>query len=101
MSTGNAPTGSPWFVPLLLIVLALLIQTLSTTLELARVRESLATQHAAQEVTLGNAQKLRSQLESIAGETAVLAELGNENAIRLKSYLEQQGVKLNAPPRQP
>jgi len=85
------------FLPLLLTIVALFVQTLNTTFELKSVRETLVAQHAAQDGTLAEAQKLRSQLESIAGETAVLADQGNQNAIKLRDYLQQQGIKISPP----
>jgi hypothetical protein len=85
------------FVPLLLSVLTLFVLTLNTTLDLKNARASLVAQHAAQDGTLAEAQKLRSQLESIAGDTAVLADQGNQNAIKLRDYLQQQGIKISPP----
>jgi hypothetical protein len=88
------------FVPVLLTVLTLFVLTLNTTLGLKSARESLVAQHTAQDGTLAEAQKLRSQLESIAGDTAVLADEGNQNAIKLRDYLQKQGIKIS-PPQQP
>src|SRR5262245_17262923 len=85
------------FVPVLLIVLTLFVLTLNATIDLKSARESLIAQHTAQESTLAEAQKLRTQLESIAGDTAVLADQGNQNAIKLRDYLQQQGIKINPP----
>jgi hypothetical protein len=85
------------FVPVLLTVLTLFVLTLNSTLDLKSSRESLIAQHAAQDGTLAEAQKLRSQLESIAGDTATLADQGNQNAIKLRDYLQQQGIKISPP----
>jgi hypothetical protein len=93
----ESPHSRSLFLPLLLTVLALFAQTLSATVDLSRVRNAFLAQHAAQEQTIAEAQKLRAQLESIAGETAQLAEQGNQNAIRIRDYLQKQGVKLNPP----
>jgi hypothetical protein len=88
------------FVPVLLTVITLFVMTLNTTLDLKSAREALIAQHNAQDGTLAEAQKLRSQLESIAGDTAILADQGNQNAIKLRDYLQQQGIKIS-PPQQP
>lgn len=85
------------FAPLLLVILTLFVLTLNTTFDLKTARDSLVAQHTAQEATLGEAQKLRSQLESIAGDTAILADQGNQNAIKLRDYLQQQGIKISPP----
>ena len=85
------------FVPVLLTVLTLCVLTLNMTIDLTTSRATLLAQHAAQESTIAEAQKLRSQLESIAGETAILANQGNPNAIKLRDLLQQQGYKISPP----
>lgn len=85
------------FVILLLIVFAVSAQTVQYTFQLDRARTALNNQIAQQAVTLNEAQKVRAQLEAIAGDTAALAEAGNQNAIQLRDFLAQKGVTIRPP----
>ncbi len=107
-STGSrsgspAPSPAPrgldtgLFVVLLLIVFAVSAQTIQYTFQLDRARTALNNQIAQQSVTLNEAQKVRAQLEAIAGDTAALAEAGNQNAIQLRDFLAQKGVTIRPP----
>lgn len=97
MSEGSP--GIDWgiFIPLLLILAALLGQATFQRLQLRHESEALTAQRAQQTQPLEEAQKLRAQLESLAGATAILAEQGNQNAARLRDYLRQQGVTIRPP----
>jgi len=85
------------FVPLLVIVLALLVQSFYQSARLRAEREALEAQYTQQQPPLEESQKLRTQLESLAGATATLAEQGNENAIKLRDYLQKQGITIRPP----
>src|SRR4030095_8565161 len=70
------------FVPVLLILFALIVQAAADHVELRTTRSQLDAQYTKQTEPLDEAQKLRSQLQAIAGDTALLAEQGNPNAIK-------------------
>jgi hypothetical protein len=79
----------------------MLAQTLEQAVQLRRDRSALDAQLAQQNNPIQEAQKIRTQLEAIAGDTAVLADAGNENAIRLRDFLRQQGVTIRPPATRP
>ena len=96
----ESQTSSSLFASLLLVGLALFLQTLNVTIDLLRARDALIAQRASQDQPIVEAQKLRTQLESISSDVAELAEQGNTNAARLRDSLRQRGVKLlKAPPQ--
>jgi hypothetical protein len=88
------------FVPVLLILFALIVQAAADHVELRTTRGQLDAQYTKQTQPLDEAQKLRSQLQAIAGDTALLAEQGNPNAIKLRDLLAQQGVNIKPPSRE-
>ena len=98
-SEPQSPSGldAGVFVILLLLVFAVAVQTSLGTLGLMQDRDSLTLQIEQQTATLNEAQKVRAQLEAVAGDTAILAEAGNQNAIQLRDFLAQQGLTLRAP----
>lgn len=85
------------FLILLLLVAALLLQTIQQSFSLNRQRQTLNGQIEQQTETLREAQNARAQLEAIAGDTAALAEAGNANAIRMRDFLAQRGVTIRPP----
>lgn len=87
------------FFVLFLMLLALFAQTVQDTIRLDGEREALNTQLASQRDTLNEARNVRAQLEAIAGDTAILAEDGNQNAIQLRDFLAEQGVTIRPPAR--
>lgn len=87
------------FLVLLLMLFALFAQTVQDTVRLDGERESLNIQLAAQRDTLNEARNVRAQLEAIAGDTAILAEAGNQNAIQLRDFLAEKGVTIRPPAR--
>jgi hypothetical protein len=89
------------FIVLLLTLAVMLAQTLEQAVQLRRDRSALDAQLAQQNNPIQEAQKIRTQLEAIAGDTAVLADAGNENAIRLRDFLRQQGVTIRPPATRP
>lgn len=87
------------FIVLLLVVSVIFAQTAQERFQLNRDRATLNNRIAQQGETLNEAQKVRAQLEAIAGDTATLAEAGNQNAIQLRDFLAQQGVTIRPPAR--
>ena len=83
-----------------LILACILVQNGYQTFQIIDDRERLGQQIAAQESAVQDAEKVRAQLLSIAGQTAVLAEQGNENAARLVEVLRAQGVTIRPPDAQ-
>jgi type II secretory pathway component PulM len=79
----------------------LLLQTVYQTMRLWDDAASLRARHAAQETVLADVEKVRSQLESLAGQTAILAETGNANARQLQEQLRAQGITIRPPASAP
>lgn len=80
-----------------LILACVLVQNGYQTFQIIDDRDRLAQRIEAQEATVRDAEKVRAQLLSIAGQTAVLAEQGNPNAVRLVELLRAQGVTVRPP----
>lgn len=99
MSESSDSRGMSWgvFIPVLMLAGVVAAQTVLEGAQLRSTRTLLDTQFEQQRTTMEESQKLRGQLEAIAGDTAALAESGNENAIRLRDYLRQQGVTIRPP----
>lgn len=85
------------FVPVLIIATALLAGEFYKNTQARQQRNVLDQQWAQQRDNFDEAQKLRNQLQSIAGATAILAEQGNENAILIRDQLAAQGVTIQPP----
>ena len=83
------------FVPLGLLTLALLIWVGFQAVQLTVERQRLAAILASQDGLVLNSQKLRASLDSLATETAKLADQGNPNARLLDDQLRQRGVTIN------
>ena len=81
-----------------MIVFILFVHSIREMIDLNRDQATLNNQIAQQRELLNEAQKVRTQLEAIAGDTAMLAEAGNQNAIMLRDFLAQQGVTIRPPP---
>jgi hypothetical protein len=92
MSDAAQARLAPWFWPLLLLGATVFVDTIGTSVRLRSETDGLESRFAEQERVIADAKKLREQLEAIASATAQLAEEGNENAIRLRAHLLQQGV---------
>ncbi|MDH3641018.1 MAG: hypothetical protein OES38_02925 [Gammaproteobacteria bacterium] len=80
-----------------LILACVLVQNGYQTFQIIDDRDRLAQRIEAQETSVRDAEKVRAQLLSIAGQTAALAEQGNPNAIRLVELLRAQGVTVRPP----
>ena len=91
--SSNRPRGL--FSPFLVLLLAVVVSFAFQTSQLILDRINLATLKTNQETTFRNAQKMRSQLDSIAAGTARLAEKGNINASNIVGALRAKGISIN------
>ena len=96
-----AAEGHGAFVPLLLVVVAVLAWTVFQTTELLRQRDNLRAAHAAQEEALAQAQKIRAAADSLAGKTQKLAQAGNPNATLVIENLKRRGVTIDLSAKTP
>jgi hypothetical protein len=85
------------FIPLLIIALTLLLQITYRNTQLQREGDILSNQRDQQTTPMEEADKLRNQLQAIAGATAVLADQGNKNAIQIRDQLRAQGITIQPP----
>ena len=83
------------FVPLLLVLVTLLLWFGFQTNQLLKERENLATLRANQNTIYANAQKMRTQLEAIAADTARLAQAGHPQATQVVNALRARGITIN------
>ena len=84
-----------YFIPLLLIAIALVIWTGFQTIQLFKERKYLSAVIVDQAQTVDQSQKLRTQLDSIAKTTLQLAKQGNPNAKLIVEELRKRGVTIN------
>ena len=93
--TTNSGRGNTHvFVPVLLVVIALVIMTGFQTIQLKRERDVLNERHTLQEEPLKESQSVREQLQSVATSTAELAKNGNDNALII-DQLGKAGITVN------
>ena len=90
-----AAKRSTVFVPLLLVVIALVVMTGFQTIQLNRERDVLKQRLTLQEEPLKESQNVRDQLQSVATNTAKLAQQGNANAQRIIDQLQKAGITVN------
>ena len=83
------------FAPLLLGLITLVLWFGFQTLQLVKERENLTALRTNQTAIYGNAQKMRTQLDAIAAETAKLAQAGNTNAALIVNALKQRGITID------
>ena len=95
MDSQSQERGKSYFIPLLLIAIALVIWTGFQTTQLLRERKYLKTVLTDQSPTVEQSQKLRGQLDSIAKGTLQLANQGNSNAKIIVEELRKRGVTIN------
>ena len=89
----DAP-ASP-FLPTLVLALAFTGWATFQTVMLVREADALSTLRANQEPQMQNAGKLRQELDSVARDTAKLAENGNAGAKLIVDELRKRGVTIN------
>jgi cell division protein FtsL len=97
MSNAHAGTSRISMLVVTLLLACVLVQNGYQTFQIMADRDKLAERIAAQEATVQDGEKVRAQLLSIAGQTALLAEQGNANAVRLIEVLRDQGVVVRPP----
>ncbi|MCP5248783.1 MAG: hypothetical protein H6942_09680 [Candidatus Accumulibacter sp.] len=83
------------FLPLLLAVLAVFLWTGFQCYQLFGERQALLTAHANQQRLLDESAKLRGSLDTLARETATLADQGNASARLIVDELRKRGVTIN------
>ncbi len=94
-------SSSPLALIVVLLLAAILLQNGYQTYQILDDGDRLRARINAQEPTVQDAQKVRAQLLSIAGQTAALANAGNPNAQLLIERLQAQGVTIRAPGENP
>jgi hypothetical protein len=93
--TQSEEGGRSYFIPLLLIAVAVVIWTAFQTTQLLRERRYLKAVLTDQSPTVEQSQKLRAQLDSIAKGTLQLANQGNSNAKVIVDELRKKGITIN------
>jgi uncharacterized lipoprotein YajG len=95
----NARSSTPWLA-VTLLTLAVVAWFAFQTVQLVRERWSLHALKASQDVTVVQAEKVRTQADSIARQTFELAKQGNAGAALIVEQLARRGVTINpsAPP---
>jgi hypothetical protein len=84
------------FLPSCIGLCALVLWFGFQTAQLSQERTTLGALAGNQATVLGNAKKMRAQLDAIAAETAKLAQAGNQNAAQIVEALKQRGVTIDA-----
>jgi len=103
-SIGDPPArrefGYSPFLPLLLLVIAAVAWPAFQCYQLVNEKQGLATVHGNQTRQFEDAGKLRTSLDTLARETAILADKGNPGAKLIIGELARRGVTINpnAPP---
>ena len=92
-------TKSP-FLPLLVVIVALLAWSVFQTTMLVIESKALAATRENQELQKKNADKVRQALDALARDTARLSDRGNAGARLIVEELRKRGVTINpdAPP---
>lgn len=89
------PAPRDLFFPVLLMGMALTTWLAFQGIQLLQEKTALANLKEAQEPIYNNAQKMRTQLEALAGGTAGIALQGNVNAIQIVEDFRKRGVTLS------
>ena len=89
--------ASPWLA-VTFVTLAVAAWFAFQTYQLVRERSSLQSVRAAQEPTIEQAQKLRTQLDAISSKTLELAQQGNSGAALIVEQLARRGVTIKPNP---
>ncbi len=93
--------GNSIFLPALILLLALVGWFSFQAFQLYEERSALQESRFAQEQSVQTATKLRASLDTMARETARLAQQGNPNARLLVEELRKRGVTINASAENP
>lgn len=86
-----------WRLPLALTLLALLIWSGFQTLALVVERDQLRTVNSNFEVGMGEAEKMRAQLNALVTKTAELASKGHASARAALEELAKKGIPISSP----
>ncbi|MCB1874481.1 MAG: hypothetical protein KDH88_00740 [Chromatiales bacterium] len=97
LSRAPAPQASNLKFPILVMAVSLLLIVIGQTPALWDERLRLKSAYEDLRPTYEQAQKLRGQLNTIATETALLAEQGNPNAKVLLERMRGLGLKISRP----
>jgi hypothetical protein len=92
---GRREFGYSPFLPLLLLVIAVAAWPVFQCYQLINEKQGLATVYANQARQFEEAGKLRASLDSLARETAILADKGNPGAKLIVGELAKRGVTIN------
>jgi hypothetical protein len=92
------PAARGPFMPLLVLALAVAVWFGFQTIQFLKERDAMRATMAAQDKTVQEAKKLRDALDTIARETALLADTGNPNAKLIVEELKKRGVTINPNP---
>jgi len=84
-------------LPVLLTVLALFLLVALQTVQVVRDHGALVAFRASQQASVQAGEKLRQQLETLAGQTAVLANEGDAAAKDVVEQMRKQGFTLSPP----
>jgi hypothetical protein len=90
---GDKPTSA--FLPILLVTCAITGLLLFQAAQLYGDRSQLAELRSTQRPAYKEAQRLQSQLEGMAADTAILAEEGNANARLIVDALRSRGISID------
>lgn len=85
------------FYPLLVAMVAFVVLMGFQLVHIMDVRAQLNRQETGQSAILQNAQKMRTQLDAISLETAIMARNGNPNAKLIVGELQKRGITINVP----
>ena len=83
------------FAPLVLTLVTLALWFGFQTTQLLKERENLSTLRNNQTTIYNTAQKMRTQLDAIAAETARLAQAGNPHATQIINALKARGITID------
>jgi hypothetical protein len=93
------PTDHRLLLPILLTALALFLLVAFQTVQLVRDHTALTELRTSQQANVEAGEKLRQQLQVLAGQTAELANGGDAAAKDVVEYMRKQGFTLS-PPKQ-
>ena len=96
-NTTDHPLDHSLLLPVLLTALALFLLVGLQTVQLIRNHNELAAFRTAQQPTVEAGEKLRQQLQALAGQTAELANGGDAAAKDVVEQMRKQGYTLSPP----
>jgi hypothetical protein len=101
MHENQAMPSNSLKLPLSLTIVSLFVWFGFQTVQLIIERNSLLSITGSMHESVQEAQKLRTQLETLVTKTAELAKQGNPSARKAVEELEQKGIPIKAEPQQP